>query len=149
MLVAAVGAASVLAVSLVSTTAASAARNPEVRTGHLAVMTGPVAVFGSSRLNESTSDNWSDYNLGYLSTSTLYTSISGTWKVPVARQETAGQAEHGATWIGIGGGCLNTSCTETDNTLIQAGTEQDVSKAGKAKYSAWYELIPETSVPRI
>jgi hypothetical protein len=29
--------------------------------------------------------------------------------------------------------------------LIQAGTEQDVSKAGKASYSAWYEIIPETS----
>jgi hypothetical protein len=94
---------------------------------------------------DTTSSNWSGYNLGYLSTNTLYSSISGTWVVPTATQHAKGQAEHGATWIGIGGGCLNTSCTETDSTLIQAGTEQDVSKAGKASYSAWYELIPATS----
>jgi hypothetical protein len=95
--------------------------------------------------NDSQSNNWSGYGLGYLSTNTLYTSISGSWVVPTARQETADQAEDGATWIGIGGGCYNTSCTGSDETLIQAGTEEDVSKNGKASYSAWYELIPETS----
>jgi hypothetical protein len=103
-------------------------------------------VHGPPTFDDSTSSNWSGYNLGYLSTNTMYTSISGTWTVPKATPHKAGQAEHGATWIGIGGGCLNTSCTETDSTLIQAGTEQDVSKSGKASYSAWYELIPQTSV---
>jgi Peptidase A4 family len=28
---------------------------------------------------------------------------------------------------------------------MQAGTEEDVTAGGKAQYSAWYELIPETS----
>ncbi len=141
-----VGSASLLVVALSGSTAASAAGRPGIRAAHAAVVAhGPVVVVKGAKLNTSTSTNWSGYNLGYLSTNTLYTSISGTWVVPTARQHTAGQAEHGATWIGIGGGCLNTSCTQTDNTLIQAGTEQDVSKAGKAKYSAWYELIPETS----
>jgi hypothetical protein len=102
-------------------------------------------VHGATVLNDSKSNNWSGYGLGYLSTNTLYTSISGTWVVPTAKQETKQQAEDGATWIGIGGGCYNTSCSGSDETLIQAGTEEDVSKAGKASYSAWYELIPETS----
>ena len=147
LLLGVVGIVSLFAVSLISTTAASAVAKPQVGMANMvAVIHGPTVVRRNSSLNDSTSDNWSGYNLGYLSTSTLYTSMSGTWTVPTARQETSGQAEHGATWIGIGGGCLNTSCTETDNTLIQAGTEQDVSKAGKAKYSAWYELIPESSV---
>jgi hypothetical protein len=30
----------------------------------------------------------------------------------------------------------------TDNTLIQAGTEQDVAADGTPSYSTWYELIP-------
>jgi hypothetical protein len=102
-------------------------------------------VHGATTINDSQSNNWSGYGLGYLSTNTLYSSISGSWVVPTAKQETSGQAEDGATWIGIGGGCYNTSCTGSDETLIQAGTEEDVSKAGKASYSAWYELIPETS----
>ena len=48
--------------------------------------------------------------------------------------------------IGIGGGCLQSSCSVTDSTLIQAGTEQDVSASGQATYDAWYEIIP---VPEI
>jgi Peptidase A4 family len=107
----------------------------------------PIKVASASKwYADSQSDNWSGYGLGYLSSETLYTSIKGTWIVPKATQHTKGQAEYGATWIGIGGGCYNTSCTSSDETLIQAGTEEDVSTAGKASYSAWYELIPETSV---
>ncbi|MFZ0667193.1 MAG: G1 family glutamic endopeptidase [Acidimicrobiales bacterium] len=135
--VAAIGTVSVL-------TLAFAAPSNALATPEVAGTTVHVAN-GAPRWGDTQSDNWSGYDLGYLSTNTLYTSISGTWIVPTAKQETSGQAEHGATWIGIGGGCLNTSCSESDNTLIQAGTEQDISKAGKASYSAWYEIIPETS----
>jgi hypothetical protein len=103
-------------------------------------------VKGGPTFADSTSSNWSGYNLGYLSTDTKYFEVTGTWIVPTAAPHKAGQSEHGATWIGIGGGCLNTSCTETDDTLIQAGTSENVSKTGVAHYSAWYELIPETSV---
>jgi Peptidase A4 family len=108
------------------------------------VRVGTIDVVRHATIADSQSDNWSGYNLGYLSTDTMYTSISGTWKVPTATQHESGQSENSATWIGIGGGCLNTSCTETDNTLIQAGTEQDVATDGAASYGAWYELIPET-----
>jgi hypothetical protein len=95
---------------------------------------------------DSQSSNWSGYNQGILDTDTPTTSISAQWVVPTATQHTAGEAEDSATWIGIGGGCLQSSCTATDSTLIQAGTEQDVSTSGQATYSAWYEIIP---VPEI
>lgn len=93
------------------------------------------------------SDNWSGYNIGAdypgVATGTPFTSITGEWVVPKATQHQAGQAEDSATWIGIGGGCVEDSCTVTDNTLIQAGTEQDVSAKGKASYDAWWEIVPE------
>jgi hypothetical protein len=49
--------------------------------------------------------------------------------------------------VGIGGGCVDAGCQVTDGTLIQAGTEQDVSTSGQATYSAWWELIPAPSIP--
>jgi hypothetical protein len=94
------------------------------------------------------SDNWSGYDEGYLDTGALAKSISGEWTVPTATQHTAGQAEDAANWIGIGGGCVNMKdgCTVTDETLIQAGTEEDVSSTGAATYSAWWEILPAPSV---
>jgi hypothetical protein len=104
---------------------------------------GAIAVSrAGSEYNDSQSDNWSGYNQGILDTETPVSSISGQWVVPTATQHTAGQAEDSASWIGIGGGCLNSTCSATDETLIQAGTEQDVSASGQASYDAWYEIIP-------
>jgi Peptidase A4 family len=98
-------------------------------------------------LNANQSSNWFGYNQGALeSGKSLFTSITGDWTVPTATQHTSGQAESSSDWIGIGGGCMETSCTATDQTLIQTGTEQDVSSNGTASYSAWYELIPAPSI---
>jgi Peptidase A4 family len=145
-LLAASGVAVFVIVSLAAPASTSAARTPARASSLVSLVHGArMEAAGAHLYADSQSDNWSGYGLGYLSTSTLYTSISGTWVVPTAKQETKGQAEDGATWIGIGGGCYNTSCTGSDETLIQAGTEEDVSAKGKASYSAWYELIPETS----
>ncbi len=91
------------------------------------------------------SNNWSGYNQGWLEKGKQFSAISGTWTVPTATQNKAGEAESSATWIGIGGGCLDASCTATDQTLIQAGTGQDVDASGKRSYYAWYELIPAPS----
>jgi hypothetical protein len=93
-----------------------------------------------------TSDNWFGYNQGTIEKGELFNSITGEWKVPTATQHTKGQAEDSADWIGIGGGCVDSSCTVTDSTLIQTGTEQDVSSGGKASYSAWWEIIPAPSI---
>src|SRR5690348_14389576 len=86
-------------------------------------------------LNTNQSNNWFGYNQGTLEQGgKLFNSITGNWTVPTATQHTKGQAESSSDWIGIGGGCVDASCTVTDNTLIQTGTEQDVSSAGKASY---------------
>jgi hypothetical protein len=93
--------------------------------------------------NTNQSNNWYGYNQGTLEKGNkLFNSVSGDWIVPTATQHTAGQAEYSSTWIGIGGGCVDASCTVTDNTLIQDGTEQDVDSTGKSSYSAWWEVIP-------
>ena len=99
-------------------------------------------------INTNQSNNWSGYNIGNQypgePTGTTFKSISGEWVVPKATQHKKGQVEDSASWIGIGGGCVNDTCSVTDNTLIQAGTEQDVAASGATSYDAWYELIPET-----
>lgn len=98
-------------------------------------------------LNTNSSTNWFGYNQGSLEQGgKLFNAISANWTVPTATQHTAGQAEASSDWIGIGGGCIDAGCTVTDSTLIQTGTEQDVSSTGAASYSAWYELVPAPSL---
>src|SRR3954463_15405760 len=93
--------------------------------------------------NANQSNNWFGYNQGTLEQGgKLFHSISGDWTVPTATQHTAGQAESSSDWIGIGGGCVNTDCTVTANTRIQAGSEQDVAANGSTSYDAWFEVIP-------
>jgi hypothetical protein len=97
--------------------------------------------------NTNTSSNWFGYQQGLLEQGTkVFNSISGDWTVPTATQHTAGTAENSSDWIGIGGGCVDAGCTVTDNTLIQDGTEQDVSATGQGSYSAWWEIIPGPSI---
>jgi hypothetical protein len=99
------------------------------------------------RANANQSGNWFGYNQGTLEKGgTLFSSVTGDWTVPAASQHTAGQDEYSSDWIGIGGGCVDAACTVGDNTLIQTGTEQDVSAGGAASYSAWWELIPAPSI---
>ena len=62
-----------------------------------------------------------------------YTSASMTWVVPTVRYgastDTTSSTEYSANWVGIGGFCANRLCTRGDHTLIQLGTEQDVSRS--------------------
>jgi Peptidase A4 family len=94
------------------------------------------------------SNNWSGYDEGLLDTGNPATSISGRWTVPTATQHTPGQAESAANWVGIGGGCVDMSsgCLLTDQTLVQAGTEEDVSSSGQALCLAWWEILPLPSI---
>jgi Peptidase A4 family len=98
------------------------------------------------RANTNQSSNWFGYDQGSLEQGgKLFTSITGDWTVPTVSAHTAGQDEDSSDWIGIGGGCVDAGCTVTDSTLIQTGTEQDVS-GGVASYSAWWELVPAPSI---
>ena len=78
------------------------------------------------------SSNWA----GYVATSGTFTAVGGSWIVPQATGSNANLSAD-ATWVGIGGG------SGTD--LIQAGT-QDIIQNGTPTYTAWYELLPASSV---
>jgi hypothetical protein len=98
--------------------------------------------------NANKSSNWFGYNQGSQERGgTKFHSIAGDWTVPTAKQHTKGRSESSSTWIGIGGGCVDAKCNMGDETLIQTGTEQDVSSSGHASYSAWWEVIPGPSIP--
>ncbi len=100
------------------------------------------------KLHTNQSNNWFGYDQGALEQGgKLFNSISAYWTVPTATQHTKSQAEASSDWIGIGGGCVDAGCSVTDQTLIQTGTEQDVSATGQASYSAWWEIIPAPSFP--
>jgi hypothetical protein len=86
--------------------------------------------------------NWSGYVQGSLEKGKTFHSIAATWVVPTATPHKPAEAEYSSSWVGIGGGCLNTECTLTDATLIQAGVGHDIDAAGNADYYAWWEAIP-------
>jgi hypothetical protein len=99
--------------------------------------------------NEFVTSNWSGYAIGDYQTATKYTSAQATWVVPsVTFGETKPGAaeEYSATWVGIGGFCMNAMCTKVDQTLIQLGTSQYVSSSGSTSYFAWYEMLPRYPV---
>jgi hypothetical protein len=99
------------------------------------------------RANTNQSSNWFGYNIGTLERGdTLFNSITGDWTVPTVSLHGSGQDEASSDWIGIGGGCVDAGCTVTDSTLIQTGTEQDVSSTGQTTYTAWWELVPAPSI---
>jgi hypothetical protein len=98
------------------------------------------------RANTNQSSNWFGYQQGTLEQgSTLFNSITGDWTVPTVTVHDPAQDEYSSDWIGIGGGCVDAGCTAGDNTLIQTGTEQDVTAGGQTSYSAWWELVPAPS----
>jgi Peptidase A4 family len=105
-----------------------------------------VAALGAGASRAATSDisaNWAGYVAGSSSSrSVSFSSVSGTWVQPAARCSST--ASTGATaaafWVGLGG---NSSYSDA---LEQIGTESDCAAGGTARYSAWYELVPATSV---
>jgi peptidase A4-like protein len=97
----------------------------------------PIAVAATNQ-----SFNWSGYMQGRLEKGTEFHSVAATWVVPTATSHQAGEAEYSSSWIGIGGGCVDTACTLTDVTLIQAGIGHDLDASGHPDYYAWWETIP-------
>src|SRR6266576_3813549 len=129
----------VCCVALCAASAAPAVAAPRAH-GHTLHVVKP-----SVRVNANQSSNWFGYNQGTLEQGgKMFNSISGDWTVPTATQHASGD-EFSSDWIGIGGGCVDAGCTVGDNTLIQTGTEQDVS-GGSASYGAWWEIIPGPSI---
>ena len=82
--------------------------------------------------SDSTSLNWA----GYVADTGSYTSVTGSWVVPLVSDSRPGAD---ATWVGIGG-------VQTRD-LIQAGTQAIVGNRGDITYQAWYEVLPDVSTP--
>jgi Peptidase A4 family len=99
--------------------------------------------------NEFSTSNWSGYAIGSYQSGQKYTWAGGTWAVPTVSfgpTQSATDEEYSATWVGIGGFCLNALCSRVDRTLIQLGTSQYVSSSGATTYFAWYEMLPAAPV---
>lgn len=102
-----------------------------------APMARPIVVVGTNQ-----SLNWSGYMQGSLEKGTTFHTIAADWIVPKVKPHRPGEAEYSSSWIGIGGGCLDSECKLFDATLIQAGIGHDVDASGNADYYAWWETIP-------
>jgi hypothetical protein len=99
--------------------------------------------------NEFSTSNWSGYAIARYQTGQTYTSAKGTWVVPTVtfgQTQSGTSEEYSATWVGIGGFCMNALCSRADRTLIQLGTSQYVSSSGATSYFAWYEMLPAAPV---
>ena len=128
--------------ALCVTVAPSASASPFDPTGVLKLVKRAHA-----NLNGNQSGNWFGYNQGTLEHGgTLFHSVTADWTVPKASAHVQHQAESSATWIGIGGGCLDAGCALSDVSLIQTGTEQDVDSTSHASYSAWWELVAAPAI---
>jgi hypothetical protein len=97
---------------------------------------GVAAASTSETSDSSVSPNWS----GYAATSPAgspvsFTTVSGTWKVPVAKCAAKDAGAVATVWVGLGGygGGPRTE---------EAGTNSSCSAKGKPIYWAWFELVP-------
>jgi len=67
--------------------------------------------------------------------------VNGSWLVPKISASVGDT--YSAVWIGIGG--QSDVGGQQDNTLIQCGTEHDLT-SGQEQYSVWYEMLPADAI---
>ena len=100
----------------------------------LAIAGGTV---GTSSAATAVSSNWA----GYAVTGTTFKTVSGTWVQPSAScSSSTAETTASAFWVGLGGD------SDTSSALEQTGTEADCLANGTTRYTAWYELVPASSV---
>jgi Peptidase A4 family len=87
-----------------------------------------------SSSGSATSSNWAGYVVR--KSGVHFKRVIGSWNVPAVTC-TAGHETYSASWIGLGG------YSSSSKALEQIGTDSDCDAAGQARYSAWYELVPE------
>ena len=91
---------------------------------------------GYPQVQSISSLTWAGYIIEKNSNSRFeVTAVNASWIVPNVNVTEGGG--YSSAWIGIGG--------QLDKTLIQVGTEQDVT-SGQGSYYAWYELLPSFAV---
>jgi len=96
-----------------------------------------LSLFASNPQGESISNlSWAGYSvLRTTDAKAEIAAINASWVVPTVNVSAG--AGYSSLWIGIGG--------QLEKTLIQVGTEQDVTNRQDAYY-AWYELLPNYAV---
>ncbi len=100
----------------------------------LAIAAGTV---GTSAAATAVSSNWA----GYAVTGQTFKTVSGTWVQPTANcSASTAETTASAFWVGLGGD------SDTSSALEQTGTEADCLANGTTRYTAWYELVPASSV---
>jgi len=97
--------------------------------------------FATNAGSASVSANWSGYTLQDVNAAGLeFTSITGTWTVPVTKCK-IGSTASAAFWVGLGGS------SDTASGLEQTGTGADCNGSSTVpRYYAWYEILPAASV---
>jgi hypothetical protein len=95
------------------------------------------SLFASDPQGESISSlSWAGYIISRTTNAKVeVTAINASWAVPTIKASAG--AGYSSVWIGIGG--------QLEKTLIQVGTEQDVTNGQETCY-AWYELLPRFAV---
>jgi hypothetical protein len=84
--------------------------------------------------------NWSGYVAAAPSSTRgtrYFTSVTGTWTVPVAHCRGVKGASSSAVWVGLGG--YRTHDQE------EVGTDSNCDASGRPFYYAWFELVPYLS----
>jgi hypothetical protein len=104
-----------------------------ILTAGAALLVAPPAL-ADAAADAQPSANWA----GYAATGAQFSHVSGSWVQPEASCDSG--TGNAAFWVGIGG------ATEESSALEQTGTEVDCS-SGSPVYTAWYELVPDASVP--
>ena len=84
------------------------------------------------------SQNWAGYVVKN-SAGKSFASVSGSWTQPTAKANSGTAQGYSAFWVGLGG------TSSRSQSLEQVGTSAD-SVDGRAKYYAWYELLPSAQV---
>jgi hypothetical protein len=81
-----------------------------------------------------TSSNWAGYVVR--KSGVHFKRVMGSWNVPTVTC-TPGHEAYSANWVGLGG------YSSSSKALEQIGTDSDCNASGQARYSAWYELVPD------
>ena len=102
----------------------------------LGLLLAAAAAGPASAARSSTSSNWSGYAV--MRDGVRFARVSGAWTVPRVDCSSA-QTRWSAVWVGLGG------YDDSSPALEQIGTEADCDGAGRARYSSWYELVPDVS----
>ena len=92
------------------------------------------------QLKNGTSTNWAGYGVETNLTTpanNAVSDVSGSWVVSTVTCPNRSN-NYSSSWVGIDG--------YSDNTVEQAGTEQDCQR-GRAQYYAWYEFYPQAELP--